>query len=192
MAVQPKFPETLRALSIAGPYAYLIATGEKLSEGRSWRTNFRGIVLLHVSTGKDYGEPQSKDMISSIIGAAEVYDCTPDPEYEGYYDHWMKNPILFEKYIPNVSGARNYWLPKTSEHIKAFNRAWEQIQQQQPRAFFKIHYKEGIINISSSRTANYFEIKDDGVWQTLAQRIQGEEIELTKLEYANLYRNRLV
>lgn len=132
MVTQPKFPDTLRALSIAGPYAYLIATGEKLSEGRSWKTNFRGLVLLHVSTGKEYGEPQSKEMISAIIGAAELYDCTPNEEYEGYYHHWMQNPVLFEKFIPGVSGTRNYWRPKTPAHIKAFNLAWEQIQEQAP------------------------------------------------------------
>ena len=132
MVTQSKFPDTLRALSIAGPYAYLIATGEKGSEGRSWKTNFRGVVLLHVSTGRDYGEPQSKEMISAIIGAAEVYDCTPNEEYQGYYDHCMQNPVLFKKFIPNVSGARNYWQPKTSAHIKAFNLAWEEIQEQAP------------------------------------------------------------
>lgn len=132
MAILPKFPTGLRALSIAGPYAYLIATGQKDSEGRSWKTNFRGVVLLHVSAGKEYGEPQSKDMISAIIGAAELCDCTPNEEYEGYYHHWMQNPVLFKKFIPKVSGARNYWQPKTPAHIQAFNLAWEQIQEQAP------------------------------------------------------------
>lgn len=130
MDTQPNFPDSVRALSIAGPYAYLIATGEKEAEGRSWNTNFRGVVLLHVSTGRDYGEPQSKDMISAIIGAAELYDCTPNEEYEGYYHHWMENPVLFKNFIPNVAGARNYWKPKTAAHTQAFNLAWEQIRQQ--------------------------------------------------------------
>ena len=129
MATQPKFPDTLRALSIAGPYAYLIATGKKYSEGRSWKTNFRGVVLLHVSTGREYGEPQTKDMISAIIGAADLYDCTPNEEYEGCYDHWMRKPVLFNKFIPGVAGARNYWQPRTSVHIEAFNLAWQQIQR---------------------------------------------------------------
>ena len=132
MNTQLKFPDTLRALSIAGPYAYRIARGEKPSEGRRWKTNFRGIVLLHISTGKKYGEPQSKDMVSAIIGAAELYDCTPNKEYHGYYDHWMQTPVLFKQLISNVVGARNYWKPKTSIHTKAFNLAWKQIQEQAP------------------------------------------------------------
>ena len=65
--VGSNFPDTLRALSIARPYAYLIAIGEKHSEGRTWKTNFRSIVLLHVSTTREYGEPQRKDMMSAII-----------------------------------------------------------------------------------------------------------------------------
>lgn len=132
MTAQAKFPDTLRALSIAGPYAYQIAIGEKSSEGRRWKTSFRGIVLLHVSTGKEYREPQSKDMVSAIIGAAELYDCTPNEEYDGYYDHCMDNPVLFKKFIPNVVGARNYWKPRSLAHNKAFNFAWEQIQEQAP------------------------------------------------------------
>jgi len=191
MGIQPSFPETLRALSIAGPYAYLIAIGQKQSEGRSWSTSFRGLVLLHVSTGKDYGEPQSREMVSAIIGAAEMYDCVPNEEHDGYYHHCMKNPILFEQYVPNVSGARNYWFPKTPEHIKAFNQAWDQMQQQQPRAVFKVRYRDGIIRVSNTRTSNCFDVRDDASWQMLAPRLQGEELALTKREYANLYRSRL-
>ena len=71
-------------------------------------------------------------MTSAIIGAAELYDCTPNEEYQGCYDHCMQNPFLFKKFIPGVSGARNYWQPKTSAHIKAFNLAWERIQDQAP------------------------------------------------------------
>jgi hypothetical protein len=202
MAIQAKFPKTLRALSIAGPYAYLIATGEKLSEGRSWRTHFRGIVLLHVSTGRDYGDPQSKDMISSIIGAAEVYDCAPDPEDEQYFDHWVKNPVLFKKFIPNVSGKRNYWEPSTDAHVKAFNQAWEQIQEQapylinspvptEPTATFKIHIQDGVIRVASMKTATVFELAEQGDWKPFASRVQAGEIELTKSELAALYRSRM-
>lgn len=146
MASQVKFPNTLKALSIAGPYAYWIATGEKQSEGRSWKTNFRGIVLLHVSTGKQFGEPQHKEFISSIIGAAELYDCTPNKEYEGYYDHWMRYPVLFKRLIRNVSGAHKYWKPRAPEHTKAFNLSWEQIQEQAPYLF-----KESALSEDSSR-----------------------------------------
>ncbi len=130
--VVPNFPNSIRALSIAGSYAYLIAIGEKQSECRSWKTNFRSIVLLHVSTGREYGEPQRKEIVSAIIGAAEVYDCTPNLEHTNSYNHWMRNAVLFKQFIPGISGKRNYWMPKTSAHIEAFNCAWSQIQEQAP------------------------------------------------------------
>ncbi|WP_204138245.1 hypothetical protein [Halomicronema sp. CCY15110] len=88
------FPETLRALSIAGPYAYEIAIGYKPSEGRSWKTSFRGLVLLHVSRSQEYGPSQSPDMVSAIIGATEMYDCQPNLTYAGYFDHFMRYPVL--------------------------------------------------------------------------------------------------
>lgn len=93
------FPNTLRAISIAGPFAYEIAVGEKLSECRTWPIKLRGLVLLHVSQSKEYGDPPSSDMISAIIGAAELYDCTPDPLRPGIFNHHMRYPILFKEYI---------------------------------------------------------------------------------------------
>jgi hypothetical protein len=170
---------------------YLIAAGEKLSEGRSWSTSFRGLVLLHVSTGKDFGEPQSKEMVSAIIGAAEMYDCIPSENRDGHYHHLMKHPILFEKYVPNVSGARNYWSPKTPEHIKAFNQAWQQIRCSSPVPFSKSITRMELSVFQTPGHRTDFQVKDAGVWQTLAPRLQGEEIALTKLEYADLYRSRL-
>ncbi len=195
MPVSPKFPDTLRALSIAGSFAYEIAIGEKQSEGRSWRTKYRGIVLLHVSTGRDYGEPQSKDIISSIIGAAELYDCTPYPGTDDYYQHWMRNPVLFKKFIANVSGARNYWIPKTPEHIKAFNQAWEQLEIQAPELVntsqFKFQRQGRFIKISSLKTETAFEVADDGIWECFQSRVRDGEIALTKSEFADFYRMRI-
>ena len=195
MAVQPKFPTTLKALSIAGPFAYEIAIGNKPSEGRTWRTRHRGIVLLHVSTGRDFGEPQSRDIISCIIGAAELYDCTLYPGEDDYYEHWMRNPILFKQFIPNVLGTRNYWKPQTPEHIKAFNKAWEQLQIQAPELVktsnFRIHAQGKVIQISSLKTETNFEVANDPVWECFKPRVLDGEIALTKSEFADFYRKRL-
>lgn len=195
MDIQPNFPDTLRALSIAGPYAYEIAVGHKLSEGRDWRTNYRGIVLLHVSTGRDFGQPQSKDMISAIIGAAEVYGCTPNSIYDRYYDHLMRNPVLFKTFIPNVSGSFKYWKPRTSEHIAAFNAAWEQLQILAPELIqtsqFKVQTEGKVVKISSFRTETAFEVADDEVWQCFKPRVRDGEIALSKSEFTDFYRKRL-
>lgn len=73
----------MRALSIAGPFAYLIATGWKSIELRSWKTSYRGLVLLHCSggTGFDwiFDEPDAPSRQDcpkmAFIGAATLVDC---------------------------------------------------------------------------------------------------------------------
>jgi hypothetical protein len=180
------FPNMLRAISIAGPFAYEIAIGYKTSEYLSWPTKFRGLVLLHVSQSKEYGEPQSPDMVSSIIGAAELYDCTPDSYNSDYFAHHMRYPILFKDYVRNVSGNRNYWRPKTPAHELAFSQAWAQI----PKSEFGIERQGNIIRIASQKTDQTFEVLDKGVWEEFAPRIRYGKIELAKAEYARLYRQR--
>uniref|UniRef100_B8HYW9 ASCH domain-containing protein n=1 Tax=Cyanothece sp. (strain PCC 7425 / ATCC 29141) TaxID=395961 RepID=B8HYW9_CYAP4 len=210
--IEAQYPDTLRALSIAGPFAYEIATGEKDWEFRTWPTKFRGTFLLHVSTGRDWGEPQSPEMISCIIGAAEVYECESDPEYDGFL-HLLRNPVSFKRYIPKVSGARNYWSPKTEAHIKAFNEAWEQIleqapilakgsapqatsqpekpESQEPIARFKFSFDGGIIRISSTRTDNTFTVTGSNFWQVLQAQAREGEVTLSKSEFGALYEQRL-
>lgn len=72
----------IRALSIAGPFAYLLATGWKTIELRSWKTNYRGLVLLHTSTTKEWDyafellDLTSEDCPKAAIqGAATLVDC---------------------------------------------------------------------------------------------------------------------
>lgn len=74
----------IKALSIAGPFARLIAVGSKKIELRSWKTNYRGLVLLHSSSNKDYdsyfqilGIDPKLCPKYSIIGAAILADCIP-------------------------------------------------------------------------------------------------------------------
>lgn len=80
--MQDRTVQNVRALSIAGPFARLIAEGSKEIELRSWKTNFRGLVLLHSSTSRDFDAcfddlEMSLDECpkSAIIGAAILTDC---------------------------------------------------------------------------------------------------------------------
>jgi hypothetical protein len=197
------YPDTLRAISIAGPFAYLITIGEKAAEYRSWKTSFRGPVLLHVSLGREWENSwdevpeisleEKAKMKSSIIGIAEVYDCTFDAMH-GCYAHWMRNPILFKEYIPNVKGNRNYWSAKTPEHIEAFNQAWQRVQDladMEPAALFNIALENGLVRISSQKTKTSFLVKDEGLWDSLLPDIEDGTIELGKSEFAALYKERI-
>ena len=71
----------MKVLTIRQPWASLIINGYKKYEFRSWKTNYRGKLLIHAGTGTD------KNMISrfndynldytngAIIGECELVDC---------------------------------------------------------------------------------------------------------------------
>ena len=71
----------MKVLTIREPWASLIVNGYKKYEFRSWKTNYRGKILIHTSSIID------KDMLDrfkdynldyvtgAIIGEAEIVDC---------------------------------------------------------------------------------------------------------------------
>ena len=71
----------MKALTIKEPWATLIIDGYKKYEFRSWKTNYRGKILIHAGMSeekdmlkkfKDYNLNCSKGM---IIGEALLTDC---------------------------------------------------------------------------------------------------------------------
>ena len=63
----------MRAITIRQPWAELILRGEKDVENRSWRTNHRGLLLIHAGLGADteyfeeYEVPEDADR-GAIVG----------------------------------------------------------------------------------------------------------------------------
>ena len=71
----------MKALTIKQPWAALIVNGYKKYEFRSWKTNYRGKILIHagmslekdmVSRFKDY---DLNYVMGAIIGEATLEDC---------------------------------------------------------------------------------------------------------------------
>lgn len=61
----------MKALSIREPYASMILTGKKTIETRTWKTNYRGSVLLCASQ-------RPKGELSGLAFAlASIVDCRP-------------------------------------------------------------------------------------------------------------------
>lgn len=56
----------MKAITVIQPWATLLATGQKHIETRSWRTNYRGEILIHA--GKS-----AKDLFSEIYADEENY-----------------------------------------------------------------------------------------------------------------------
>lgn len=90
----------MKVLTIREPWASLIINGYKEYEFRSWKTNYRGKILIHTSSiidkdmldrFKDY----NLDYITgAIIGEAEIVDCIlVDKEFND--DLRVKNPVVY-------------------------------------------------------------------------------------------------
>jgi hypothetical protein len=95
------------ALSIRQPWAWLIVHGWKNIENRTWRTRFRGPVLIHASKGMTAGEYRAAQIFMAaftplemppmgdlprggIVGVATILDCVDQHPSE-----WFTGPFGF-------------------------------------------------------------------------------------------------
>lgn len=73
----------MKVLSIKEPWASLIINGYKDYEFRSWKTNYRGKILIHASKNVEkeniirFKDLKLEYNLGFIIGAAEIVDCIP-------------------------------------------------------------------------------------------------------------------
>ena len=71
----------MKALTIKEPWATLIIEGYKEYEFRSWKTNYRGKILIHAgkslekNQAKKFAEYNLKYSCGEIIGEADLVDC---------------------------------------------------------------------------------------------------------------------
>lgn len=107
----------MKAITVKQPWASLIVSGIKDIENRTWKTYFRGRVLIHSSSGKSqfnfttaqnvklnelnlrrwYDREQIK---GSIIGSVEIVDCTTE------------HPSIWAKKNSGRLSAPKQWLDK--------------------------------------------------------------------------------
>ena len=122
----------MKALTIKEPWASLIIEGYKKYEFRSWKTNYRGKILIHAGMSiekemlerfKNYDIDVQKGM---IIGEAELVDCIKvtlefqnelmkiDKTVYGRSNHaedyaWkLENVVKYDKPIP-AKGQLGLW-----------------------------------------------------------------------------------
>lgn len=71
----------LKVLTLRQPWATLVAEGIKKYEFRSWKTNYRGKVLIHAGVGVDREDMKKYENMNlefpsrRIIAVAEIEDC---------------------------------------------------------------------------------------------------------------------
>jgi len=128
-ALFARFPALPRvALSVRQPWAHFIVSGKKDVENRTWKTNFRGAVLIHSSGNMDaiYDEDEEfiaralgvpefridgfQVFVGGIVGVAEVVDCvtsSASPWFSGPFGFVLKNarPLPFVE----CGGRLGFW-----------------------------------------------------------------------------------
>jgi hypothetical protein len=71
----------MKALTIAQPYADMIAKHEKLIENRTWATSYRGPLAIHAGKSRSWleedDEKERQGMVfGAIVAIADLRDCT--------------------------------------------------------------------------------------------------------------------
>lgn len=125
----------MKAITVKQPYAKLIASGIKNIENRTWKTNYRGRILIHAASNsctwqkvintlseaaKEYFMKHGLNGAwvrnlekGAIIGSVEIVDCVRDSSsIWALPDHWhwvLANPVLFDEPIRNVKGKLSFW-----------------------------------------------------------------------------------
>ena len=131
MSNQSKKPaqKKLKAISIREPWAWAILHAGKDIENRSWRTHFRGVVVIHAASGMtkaEYAwgakiimkitglEPPPWPMAETrgcIVGLVNIVDCVEKSKskwFGGDYGFVLNNPRSLAKPIP-CAGALGFW-----------------------------------------------------------------------------------
>lgn len=124
----------MKAISIQSPWAWAIMNAGKDYENRTWPTNYRGTVAVHVGKKVDWDGVQFlKDMglqlpavihTGCIIGEVDIVDCINVEESGKPGSEWafgpfcwkLANPRLYEKpiYCKGALGLFHVNIPEFS------------------------------------------------------------------------------
>lgn len=109
----------LKVLTLRQPWATLVAEGIKKYEFRSWKTNYRGKVLIHAGTGidkedmKKYKNMNLKFPSRRIIAIVEIEDCLE-------LDEQLNKKIIAEKNVAYGNKIRTGYAWKL-KNVKKIN-----------------------------------------------------------------------
>lgn len=100
--------DQIKALTIRQPFASLVMAGVKTTENRTWRTNYRGRLLIHAGARDDrdamreHGHLLDDYPRGAILGSVELVDIVRDSSSPWAMPdsfHWI------------LSDARHYDVP---------------------------------------------------------------------------------
>ena len=109
----------MKTITLKQPWATLVAEGIKKYEFRSWKTNYRGKILIHAGAGIEKNEMKTFEDLDleypsrRIIAEAELVDCIE-------LDDEINDKIIAEKNIAYGSKRRTGFAWKL-EKIRKIN-----------------------------------------------------------------------
>jgi len=123
----------MKTLTVKQPWASLIVNGVKDIENRTWRTKYRGRILIHVAANdfdfRKYAVSEEQRLFiqaikkpyvhSAIIGSVEIVGCVRDYNSiwseKDCYNWVLKNPRLFKDPVFGIKGRLSLWDFKTED-----------------------------------------------------------------------------
>lgn len=110
----------MKVLTLRQPWATLVAEGIKQYEFRSWKTNYRGKILIHAGVGVDKKDMKKFENLNleypagKIIAEIELIDCLK-------FDDDLNNRIISENNIAYGNKRRDgyAWKIKTIRKIES-------------------------------------------------------------------------
>ena len=108
----------MKVITLKQPWATLVAEGIKEYEFRSWKTNYRGKILIHAGAGIDKEEMKKFEYLNleypskRIIAEVELVDCL-------FLDESLNKKIIEENNIAYGSKVRTgyAWKLKNAKKI---------------------------------------------------------------------------
>lgn len=118
----------MKAISIQNPWAWAILNAGKDYENRTWATNYRGTIAIHVGRKVDWDSLQFfKELgiqlpavlhTGCIIGEVDIVDCInvesdgkPDSEWAfGPYCWKLANPRIYKEPVKCKGALGLFWV----------------------------------------------------------------------------------
>lgn len=129
----------MKALSVKEPWAIFIATGEKSVEVRTWKTDYRGRLLICASSRQDdsFEKLDAEGFpLGCAVCSAELTEIVPmtaaladaafpcddnaecrDEDFKGSYGWILKNPMICAPMFP-IKGKLHLFEAEVPEDVK--------------------------------------------------------------------------
>jgi len=101
----------MKALSIRQPWVYHIFHSGKDIENRTWKTSYRGTIIIHAASKPCNGLP-----VGCLVGTVDIVDCVTQSDskwFTGPYGLVLANPRLFKAPIPYKGQLKLFDIPES-------------------------------------------------------------------------------